>query len=54
MKVTFDLPIEEVSESFRPGRPLSDEELHDLLEHIQRCTDWEKVINNSLMFTVEL
>lgn len=54
MKVTFDLPIEEVAKDFRPEKPLSEEELHDLLEHLQGRTDWSKVIYLALMYTVEL
>jgi hypothetical protein len=53
MKVTFDLPIEEVAKAFRPERPLSEEELHELLEYLQQRTDWKRLINLALMFTVE-
>lgn len=54
MKVTFELPIEEVMNKRRPGKPLDEKELSTLLEHLQRCTDWERIIDRALLFTVSL
>ena len=54
MYITFDIPIEEATKAFRPEKPLSMNELYDLIEHLQHCTAWDELIERALMFTVRL
>lgn len=56
MKVTFDIPIQEIAAKcfINRNEPINNEEIQELIDHLQRCVDWEEIVSRALMYTVEL